>query len=66
MAYVQEVVDVKYRPFQGELPQLLEVVEGDAQAHQLPTLVARDAIALAVSRYARCEELTCTLPAVPA
>ena len=56
MAYVNEVIRVDDPPFQAEMPQLLAVVHGDQHGHQLPSMVAREAMALTVARYARCRD----------
>jgi hypothetical protein len=56
MVYVHEVVRANQEAFQAELPTVLDVVDGDWQGHQLPALVARDAVALCVARYTECRD----------
>lgn len=56
MAYVNEVVRSDHASFQAELSQVLVMVDGDRKQHQLPELVARNAVALCVARYAKCSD----------
>lgn len=56
MAYVHEVARADHAAFQNELSQVLVMVDGDRKQHQLPELVARNAVALCVARYAKCRD----------
>lgn len=56
MAYVNEVTRADHASFQAELSQVLVMVDGDRRQHQLPEMVARNAVALCVARYAKCRE----------
>ena len=56
LAYVHEVTRAEDPAFQSELPGMLAMVDGADPLHKLPEMVARDAMALAVARYARCAD----------